>query len=85
VVSGEVIYRFTPDADRAVPYVGFGLAVAGRDDCSTFPGCPEAWLQFALGFELTFRDNMNWMLEYHAEDALNRHRLLVGLTTRRGG
>ena len=85
VVNGEVIYRFAPDVDRAVPYVGLGLAIAGRDDCSTFAGCPEAWLQFALGFELTIRDNLSWLLEYHAEDALNRHRLFVGLTTRRGG
>ncbi len=85
VVNGEIIYRFTPDTERAIPYVGLGLGIAGRDDCSTFPGCPEAWLQFALGFELTLRDNMSWLLEYHAEDALNRHRLFVGLSTRRGG
>jgi hypothetical protein len=85
VVNGEVVYRFTPDTEKAVPYVGLGVAIAGRDDCSTVPSCPEAWLQFALGFELTFRDNLNWTMEYHAEDALRRHRLFVGLSTRRGG
>lgn len=84
VVSAELIYRFTPDTERAIPYVGLGLAVAGRDNCSTGPSCPEAWLQFVLGFEMEFRSSMNWLLEYHAEDALNRHRLFFGLTTRRG-
>ncbi len=85
VVNGEMVYRFTPDTEKAIPYVGLGLAIAGRDDCSTVTSCPEAWLQFALGFELTLRDNLNWIMEYHAEDALRRHRLFVGLSTRRGG
>ena len=85
VASAEIIYRFTPDTEKAIPYVGFGLALAGRDNCSAPPGCPEAWLQFVLGFEVGFRSSMNWLLEYHAEDALNRHRLFLGLTTRRGG
>ncbi|MCH7775883.1 MAG: hypothetical protein IH878_04995 [Gemmatimonadetes bacterium] len=85
VVSAELLYRFTPDTEKAIPYVGLGLAVAGRDNCSTGPSCPEAWLQFVLGFEVEFRSSMNWLLEYHAEDALNRHRLFFGLTTRRGG
>ena len=85
VVSAEIIYRFTPDTEKAIPYVGLGLALAGRDECSTGPSCPEAWLQFVLGFEVEFRSSMNWLLEYHAEDALNRHRLFFGLTTRRGG
>ncbi len=85
VVSAEVLYRFTVDTEKAVPYIGLGVGLAGRDDCEVVPSCPEAWLQFALGFELLFRDNMNWLFEYHAEDALNRHRLFFGLTTRRGG
>ena len=85
VVSAEILYRFTPDTEKAVPYVGLGLALAGRDNCSTVPSCPESWLQFVLGFEVKFRSNMNWLLEYHAEDALKRHRLFFGLTTRRGG
>ncbi len=85
VVSAEILYRFTPDTDKAIPYMGFGLALAGRDDCSTGPSCPEAWLQFVLGFEVGFRSSMNWLLEYHAEDALTRHRLFFGFTTRRGG
>ena len=85
VVNAEVLYRFTPDTEKAIPYVGAGIALAGRDDCSTVPGCPEGWLQFMLGFELAYRSTFNWLLEYHAEDALRRHRLFVGLTTRRGG
>ena len=85
VLGAEILYRFTPDTEKAIPYVGLGLAVAGRDDCSTEPSCPEAWLQFVLGFEVGFRSSMNWLLEYHGEDALNRHRLFFGLTTRRGG
>ncbi len=85
VANAEVLYRFTPDTERAVPYVGLGLALAGRDNCQFTPGCPEVWLQFALGFELTLRDNMSWILEYHAEDAVSRHRLFFGLTSRRGG
>ncbi len=85
VANVEILYRFTPDTEKAVPYVGLGLALAGRDDCELEPSCPEVWLQFALGFEVTFRDNLSWMLEYHGEDAVNRHRLFLGLTTRRGG
>lgn len=85
VVNAEVLYRFSPDTEEAVPYVGMGLALAGRDDCESEPSCPGVWLQFALGVELTFRDNMSWVFEYHVEDALRRHRLFFGLTSRRGG
>lgn len=84
VVNSEILYRFTPDTERAVPYVGLGLAIAGRDQCDSVPGCPGVWLQFALGFELSLRDNLSWLLEYHAEDAISRHRLFVGLASRRG-
>ncbi len=85
VVNAEVLYRFSPDTEKAVPYVGMGLALAGRDDCEFEPSCPGVWLQFALGVELTFRDNMSWIFEYHVEDTLGRHRLFFGLTSRRGG
>ncbi len=84
VVNAEVLYRFSPETEKAVPYVGMGLALAGRDDCEFEPSCPAVWLQIALGFELTFRDNMSWIFEYHVEDALRRHRLFLGLTSRRG-
>lgn len=85
VVNAEVMYRFTADTERAVPYVGAGVGVAGQDNCRFAPNCPDAWFQFALGFELQIRDYLNWLLEYHAEDALDRHRLFIGLSTRRGG
>ncbi len=84
VVSAELVYRFTPNTNVAVPYVGGGLGLAGSSDCSTDPGCPSIWLQFVLGFELRFRDQISWLLEYHAEDAVRRHRVFVGLTTRPG-
>lgn len=83
VGSAELIYRFTPDREVAIPYVGMGFALAGSTGCASDPDCPSLWLQFALGFEVRLRDQFNWMLEYHAEDALRRHRLFVGLTTRR--
>jgi len=79
----ELVYRFMPDSEQAVPYVGFGLGVYGQTACGAAPGCPKIMPQFALGFELRFRNNMNWLLEYHGEDALRRHRFFVGLATRR--
>lgn len=79
----ELMYRFMPDAERAVPYVGLGLGIFGQPGCGPAPGCPQVMVQFALGFELRFRNNMNWLLEYHGEDALRRHRFFVGLATRR--
>lgn len=84
VANVELLYRFTPDTNVAVPYVGAGIALAGRGDCALDPGCPALWAQFVLGFEMRFRGQISWLLEYHAEDAIRRHRLLVGLTTRRG-
>lgn len=83
VGSAELLYRFTPDREVAIPYVGVGFALAGSTGCASNPDCPSLWLQFALGFEIHLRDQFNWLLEYHAEDALRRHRLFVGLTTRR--
>ncbi len=85
VVNAEVMYRFTSDEEAAVPYVGAGLGVAGQDNCGNVASCPEAWFQFALGFELRVSERLNWLLEYHAEDALKQHRLFIGLATRRGG
>jgi hypothetical protein len=45
--------------------------------------CPRVLLQFGLGFELKIDEHFSWLLEYHGEDALRRHRVLVGLTTKR--
>ena len=82
--SAELMYRFTPDSQLAVPYVLFGLGLYGQQHCNTVAvGCPKVLAQFGLGFELKLDEHMAWMLEYHGEDALRRHRILVGLTTRR--
>ena len=80
----EVLWRFTADEKIATPYIGGGLAVAGRDGCGTDPGCPGLWLNAVFGFELHYRSTFNWLVEYHGMDAMRRHRLYVGLTTRRG-
>ncbi|MCH7474001.1 MAG: hypothetical protein IH876_03310 [Gemmatimonadetes bacterium] len=83
VVNAEVMFRLADDTEAAVPYIGGGFAVAGQDNCGLAPNCPEVWLQFALGFEIRIREFLNWLLEYHAEDGLQRHRLFIGLSTRR--
>ena len=80
----ELIYRFTDDAQLAVPYVGTGLGLSGREECGADPGCPGIWLQFVLGFDMRIRESVSWLLEYHPADAFGRHRILIGLTTRRG-
>lgn len=85
VLGGEFTYRFVPDATLAVPYMGGGLALYSQEGCGELADCPALWLQFALGFEISIREPMRWFVEFHAEDSLSRHRLLVGLTTRRGG
>lgn len=84
VVNLELMFRFTADREIAVPYVGFGGAVMSQERCGAAPDCPRLWAQFALGFELRFREHMNWLLEYHGEDGLRRHRFFIGLSTRRG-
>lgn len=84
VMNLELMYRFTADTEVAVPYIGFGGAVMSQDRCATAVDCPRLWAQFALGFELRFREHINWLLEYHGEDGLRRHRFFIGLTTRRG-
>lgn len=83
LASFEVLYRFTSDRDVAVPYVGGGLGVWGREACDTDDRCPGLWVQAVLGFELRVRDGLAWMVEYHPVDAFRRHRVLIGLTTRR--
>ncbi|OGU07991.1 MAG: hypothetical protein A2W29_09030 [Gemmatimonadetes bacterium RBG_16_66_8] len=84
VGNAEILYRFTPDTALAVPYVGFGAGVWGQQQCNQVVACPGFWFQTVLGFELQLRDQINWLLEYHGEDALRRHRFFIGLTTRRG-
>ena len=84
VVNLELMFRFTADSELAVPYVAFGPALYSQERCGTAVNCPQVWAQFALGFEIRFRGHMNWLLEYHGEDALRRHRFFIGLTTRRG-
>ena len=85
VASLDVMFRFTEDSERAVPYVGFGLGLFGHPGCGPAADCPKLWPQFSLGFELNFRPGINWLLEYRGEDALRRHRFFIGLATRRGG
>jgi hypothetical protein len=80
----EVLYRFTGDDEGVIPYTGGGLALAGHTDCGTDPKCPNLWVNVVFGFELHYKSTFNWLLEYHGMDALRRHRLFVGLTTRRG-
>jgi hypothetical protein len=83
VANLELMYRFLPDGERAVPYVGFGLGLFGQPGCGPAPDCPGVWPQFALGFEIRLRDSFSWLLEYHGEDTLRRHRFFIGLVTRR--
>jgi hypothetical protein len=84
VGSFEALYRFTPDDQAAIPYLGTGLSLAGHDHCGTDPGCPAVWVNLVVGFELHYGSTFNWLLEYHGMDALRRHRVFIGLTTRRG-
>jgi hypothetical protein len=80
----EALWRFTPDEETATPYLGLGLALAGRQNCGMDPNCPGIWLNVVFGFELRYRSTFNWLIEYHGMDAMRRHRFYVGLTTRRG-
>lgn len=84
VVGGELTYRLVPDGTLAVPYLGGGLGLYSQEGCGDVAGCPALWLQFALGFEISIRAPMRWLVEYHAEDSLSHHRFFVGLTTIRG-
>jgi hypothetical protein len=80
----DTLWRFTKDEDVATPYIGLGVSAAGHDGCGDDPQCPDLWLNLTFGFELRYRSTFNWLLEYRALDALNRHRVFIGLTTRRG-
>jgi hypothetical protein len=84
VGSLESLWRFTEDEEVATPYVGIGFSVASHEDCGADPDCPDLWLNLVFGFELRYRSTFNWLLEYHGMDLMRRHRLYVGLTTRRG-
>ncbi len=84
VGSLDVLWRFAEDEEVATPYVGLGFSVAGRENCSADPNCPDLWANLAIGFELHYRSTFNWLMEYRALDELHRHRVYVGLTTRRG-
>jgi len=84
VASMEALWRFTDDEEIATPYIGTGLSLAGHDACGTDPKCPGVWLNLVFGFELHYRSTFNWLLEYHGMDTLRRHRIYIGLTTRRG-
>ncbi len=83
VVNAEIVYRFATESAKVIPYIGGGLALAGQEGCEAAPECPSLWAQAVLGFEMRMRGQFNWLLEYHSEDAFRRHRLFVGLTTRR--
>jgi hypothetical protein len=61
------------------------VSLAGHDACGSDPQCPDLWIDVAFGFEVRFRSTFNWLLEYRALDVLRRHRVYLGLTTRRGG
>jgi hypothetical protein len=80
----DTMWRFTEDEEVATPYIGLGLSVAGREGCGSDPQCPDLWLNLTFGFELHYRSTFNWLMEYRAMDAFRRHRVYVGLTTRRG-
>jgi hypothetical protein len=84
VGSFDTMWRFTEDEEVATPYIGLGLSVAGRENCGADPQCPDLWLNLTFGFELHYRSTFNWLMEYRAMDAFRRHRVFVGLTTRRG-
>jgi hypothetical protein len=78
--AAEIVYRFQPDAAPAIPYLGLGLGHMSR--CSS---CTTFWPTVVLGFELSFRPGINWLIEYHSLDSFRRHRFLVGLATRTAG
>jgi hypothetical protein len=84
LASFEMVYRVLDDREVAVPYLGAGMGIWGREACGDDPSCPGLWLQFVLGFEVRIRDNISWLMEYHPVDVFRRHRIMIGLTTRRG-
>jgi hypothetical protein len=84
VANLDLIYRFTTDTEKAVPYIGAGFSVYGQTGCGPAPACPKVWPTLTLGFELNLRPGINWLIEYRGEDALRRTRFFIGLSTRRG-
>jgi len=82
--SFELLYRFAPDKQAAIPYVGGGLALAGHAECGSDPDCPGVWVNVVIGLEIRYRSTFNWLIEYHGMDAFSHNRLYLGLTTRRG-
>ena len=82
--SFDALWRFTEDEQVATPYIGAGLSLAGHDGCGDDSQCPGVWFNLTFGFELHYRSTFNWLLEYRAVDAFDKHRVFVGLTTRRG-
>lgn len=84
LASAELVYRILDDRETAVPYLGAGLGLWGREECAADDACPGLWLQFALGFEIAIRDGISWLVEYHPLNAFRRQRILIGFTTRRG-
>jgi hypothetical protein len=84
VASLETLWRFTDDEEVATPYVGLGASLAGHDACGADSNCPDIWFNLVFGFELHYRSTFNWLVEYHGMDTMRRHRIYIGLTTRRG-
>jgi hypothetical protein len=82
--SFDLLWRFTEDEEVATPYIGGGFSMAGHDGCGDDSQCPGFWLNLTFGFELRYRSTFNWLVEYRAVDAFDKHRVFVGLTTRRG-
>jgi hypothetical protein len=78
-VNAEAVYRFQPDAAPAIPYIGLGVGY--YDDGTT----DHVWPTVALGFELPFRRQFNWLVEYHGLEGVKRSRFFIGLATRGGG
>ena len=74
----EILFRFQPETAPAIPYIGAGVGY--YDDGSI----EHVWPTFVLGFELPFRHNVRWLVEYHALDGLRLSRFLVGLAASTG-
>jgi hypothetical protein len=84
VINADITFRLTEESAPAIPYLGLGVGLIGAESCGDAPGCPTVSPQFSLGFEAHVSKAMNWLVEYRAEDGFGRHRILVGLATRRG-
>ncbi|MDH5805594.1 MAG: hypothetical protein OEZ54_10500 [Gemmatimonadota bacterium] len=85
VMGGELVYRYNSSSMPIVPFLGAGLALAGRDLCRVTVGCPAVWFQNSIGFEAFLRDNVNMMVEFRGENLWRRRRLFFGLITNLGG